>query len=120
MPPFGIKMLFSVIPLYSLLSKTMRYRSRTEIITQILEAVTRSSSDGGITKTKLMYNAFLSNVQLKEYLMMLTENHLLGYDPAMRKFKITEKGLRFIEIYNHISALTSTSQQYTNYDGTSK
>ncbi|HEX6281414.1 MAG TPA: hypothetical protein VFZ67_04245 [Nitrososphaera sp.] len=34
--------------------------------------------------------------------MILTENDLLGYDSAIRKFKTTEKGLRFIEVYNQM------------------
>ncbi|HKG71457.1 MAG TPA: winged helix-turn-helix domain-containing protein [Nitrososphaeraceae archaeon] len=56
----------------------MRYRSRTEIITQILEIVNDGSSsssrfgDGGVSKTKIMYKAFLSYNQLKEYLAVLT------------------------------------------------
>ncbi|HEX6281578.1 MAG TPA: winged helix-turn-helix domain-containing protein, partial [Nitrososphaera sp.] len=42
----------------------MGYRSRTEIISQILD----TANGGGITKTKLMYKVFLSHDQLKEYL----------------------------------------------------
>ena len=41
----------------------MKYRSRTEIVSMILEA-----ANGGATKTKIMYKAFLSYAQLKEYL----------------------------------------------------
>ena len=41
----------------------MKYRSRTDITAQILEA-----ANGGVTKTKIMYKAFLSYAQLKEYL----------------------------------------------------
>jgi predicted transcriptional regulator len=39
----------------------MKYRSRTEIVAMILEA-----ANGGATKTKIMYRAFLSYEQLKE------------------------------------------------------
>jgi predicted transcriptional regulator len=60
----------------------MRYRNRTEIISQILEIANGGSSDddGRVTKTKIMYKAFLGHAQLKEYLMILTGNDLLGYD----------------------------------------
>jgi predicted transcriptional regulator len=39
---------------------------------------------------------------LKEYLMILTGNDLLGYDIDTQSFKTTEKGLRFLQIYNQI------------------
>ena len=47
----------------------MKYRSRTEIVSNILNA-----ANGGTTKTKIMYRAFLSYTQLKEYLSVLIEN----------------------------------------------
>ncbi len=52
----------------------MKYRSRTEIVAMILEA-----ANGGATKTKIMYKAFLSYAQLKEYLSVLIENDLIEY-----------------------------------------
>jgi predicted transcriptional regulator len=75
------------------------YRSRVEIISQILETAKR----GGTTKTKIVYKAFLSYSQLKEYLTILTESDLLSYDDKTHTFKITEKGLRFLNFYNEIS-----------------
>ena len=65
----------------------MKYRSRTEIVGNILEA-----ANGGATKTKIMYRAFLSYGQLKEYLSVLIENNLIEYLDGTRKFKTTEKG----------------------------
>ena len=50
----------------------MKNRSRTEIVSMILEA-----ANGGTTKTKMMYNAFLSYNQLREYLSVLIENNLI-------------------------------------------
>ena len=52
----------------------MKYRSRTEIVAMILEA-----ANGGATKTKIMYKAFLSYNQLREYLSVLIENNLIEY-----------------------------------------
>jgi predicted transcriptional regulator len=75
------------------------YRSRVEIISQILE----SANGGGATKTKIIYKAFLSYNQLKEYLNILTESDLLSYDLKAHTFKTTEKGLRFLNFYNEIS-----------------
>jgi predicted transcriptional regulator len=85
------------------------YRGRTEIISQILEAA-NDGGGAGITKTKLMYNAFLSYDQLQEYLMLLIESDLLSYDSTIRKFKITEKGLTFLQAYNQIDQILKEHQ----------
>ena len=42
------------------------YRSRIEIISQILEI----ANGGGATKSKIMYKALVDYDQLKEYLML--------------------------------------------------
>ena len=76
----------------------MRYRSRIDIISQILEV----ANGGGATKTKIVYKAFLNYSQLKEYLRVLTESDLLRYDLDGRTFKTTEKGLRFLDRYSQI------------------
>ena len=52
----------------------MGNRSRTEIVGNILDA-----ANGGTSKTKIMYIAFLSYGQLKEYLSILIENNLIEY-----------------------------------------
>jgi predicted transcriptional regulator len=85
----------------------MIYRSRTEIISQILEA---ANGGEGITKTKLMYEAFLSHDQLQEYLMLLIEDDLLSYDSTMSTFKTTEKGLTFLQAYNKIDQILKEQQ----------
>jgi predicted transcriptional regulator len=82
----------------------MRNRDRMDIISLILEAA-NVGSGGGATKTKIMYNAFLSHNQLKGYLTTLTENHLLRYDSLSQKFKTTEKGLRFLKTYNQMDEI---------------
>ncbi len=78
----------------------MGSRSRTEIVSHILE-----SANGGATKTKIMYTAFLSYVQLNEYLSILIENNLLEYLDGTHKFKTTDKGLFFLKIHNDIGEL---------------
>ena len=50
----------------------MKYRSRTEIVSNILNA-----ANGGTSKTKMMYKAYISYNQLKEYLTILIENNLI-------------------------------------------
>jgi predicted transcriptional regulator len=78
----------------------MKYRSRTDISVLILEA-----ANGGATKTKIMYKAFLTYLQLKEYLTMLSENGLLEFEEETQNYRTTEKGLRLLQIYNRVDRL---------------
>ena len=76
------------IKIVNYISNNMGNRSRTEIVSNILDA-----ANGGATKTKIMYIAFLSYNQLNEYLSILIENNLIEYIDGTNKFKTTEKGL---------------------------
>jgi predicted transcriptional regulator len=82
----------------------MKYRSRTEIVSMILEA-----ANGGATKTRIMYKAFLSYAQLREYLSILVENNLIEYLEGMQTYKTTEKGLNLLKMHNEIGQLLQTS-----------
>ena len=84
----------------------MKYRSRTDIVSQILEA-----ANGSATKTKIMYKAYLSYAQLKEYLSVLVENGLLEYQEGELKYKTTERGLLFMKTYNEIGEMVSLETQ---------
>jgi predicted transcriptional regulator len=85
----------------------MKYRSRTEIVSMILEA-----ANGGATKTKIMYKAFLSYAQLREYLSVLIENSLLEYLEGIQKYKTTEKGLNLLKMHNEMGELLQTKVKY--------
>jgi predicted transcriptional regulator len=88
----------------------MKYRSRTEIVCNILDA----ANGGGITKTKIMYTAFLSYAQLNEYLSILIENNLIEYLDGTQTFKITEKGLNYLKTYNEIGELLQQTTTIKN------
>ena len=85
----------------------MRYRSRTDIISEILDA----ANGGSATKTKIMYHAYLSYNQLREYLTMMLENGLVEYLEGEKKFKTTEKGLRFLDTYNQMDGMIKAVPQ---------
>ena len=80
----------------------MGNRSRTEIVAMILDV---ANEGGGETKTKIMYFAFLSYNQLKEYLSVLVENDLIEYLEGANKYKTTEKGLFFLKMHNELEEL---------------
>ena len=82
----------------------MKYRNRTEIVGNILDA-----ANGGATKTKIMYTAFLSYNQLQEYFSILIENNLIEYLDGAHKFRTTEKGLNFLKMHNQIEELLQTT-----------
>lgn len=86
----------------------MRYRNRIEIISQILET---ANTGYGVTRTKIMYMGYLSYAQLKEYLKLLTDNGLLSYDFVTRRFRTTEKGHRFIQVYNGLDNIMKEEEQ---------
>jgi len=63
------------------------------------------SANGGATKTKIMYKAFLSYAQLREYLALLVANELLSYDKRNELYRTTEKGHQFLKIYNQMGLI---------------
>jgi predicted transcriptional regulator len=75
------------------------YRNRTELASNILEA-----ANGGATKTKIMYKAFLSYAQLKEYLSMLIQNDLISQEIG-GIYRTTSKGIRFLESSRELGGL---------------
>ena len=77
-----------------------RYRNRIDIIAQLLDAASSPT-----TKTKMMYKTMLSYEQLKEYLLMLSENDLIGYDKPSQRFTTTDKGFQFMKRYEDLSKL---------------
>ena len=87
----------------------MGNRSRTELVGSILDA-----ANGGATKTKIMYTAFLSYNQLNEYLSILVENNLIEYLDGTHQFKTTGKGLFFLKIHNEIGELLQQTTMENN------
>lgn len=90
----------------------MAGRNRIKIISQILE-----TANGGVTtKIKIMYRTNLSYAQLKGYLITLIDKNLLHHDLATNTFRTTEKGLRFLAIYNKLDDVLRTEARITNLD----
>ena len=90
--------------------------STTEVVFDILEIADRGGSFGNpyddndhhidsVVQTGTMNKVVLDDRQLKRILEVLSENDLLSVDSATRKFKITQKGRRFIQIYTQMNNL---------------
>ena len=80
-----------------------KYRTRMDIAAEILEV---AQTKGGVYKTKIMYQAFLSFLQLKEYLALLMENQLLEHISEDKNlYRTTEKGKRFLINYREMNRM---------------
>ena len=67
---------------------TKAYRERYLIIAEILSTINDSCGEGA-NKTSIMYKAFLSYAQLKEYLSFMVEKDLVEESP--QQFSGNEK-----------------------------
>jgi predicted transcriptional regulator len=73
----------------------LKNRNRTDIVVEIL----RAANSGATAKVKLMYRSYLSYTQLNEYLIVLVRNGLIDYDARTNLYRTTEKGARFLNLY---------------------
>ena len=79
----------------------MRYRSKTEIFGGVLAV----ANGPGVTRTGIMYKAFLSFTQAKAILTTLVERGLLQFDRPTQTFKITPKGHKVLRAYTELNEL---------------
>jgi len=85
----------------------MKYRTRFEIASSILNV----AQEGDASKRKLMYASFLSFAQINEYLNFLLANGLIMTDKDKRAYSLTEKGMRFLHVYEELSKLIPLEEQ---------
>jgi predicted transcriptional regulator len=79
----------------------VKYRSRSQIISEIL----RVADMNGATKMNIMYKAFLSYHQLKEYLEFLQASEMIRYVENAKIYHITEKGKKLLQAYSEIDEM---------------
>jgi len=84
----------------------VKYRSRTDIIAVILQAAIN-----GATKTRIMYGAYLSYAQVKEYLNFMTEKDLIRYEEGSQLYKLTQKGVQLLHVYEDIGDMITLNDQ---------
>src|SRR2546426_11403494 len=84
----------------------LKYRSRTDIIAMILQAAIN-----GATQTTIMYGAYLSYAQVKEYLSFLMEKDLIRYEEGSAIYKLTQKGEQLLHVYEDISDMLTINDQ---------
>jgi predicted transcriptional regulator len=88
----------------------LKHRSKEEIAALVLEAIVNTHRP---TQTMIMYKAYLTHVQLKEFLASLMEKGLIEYHKLERIYTITEKGMHFLEVYNQLNQLQTSNMLKT-------
>lgn len=68
-----------------------------------------AANGGRISKTKIMYRAFLSYAQLKEYLAYLVQNQLINYDSMQQTYKTTPKGLALLQMTDQLREMLAAA-----------
>lgn len=67
------------------------------------------TANGGATKTRIMYGAYLSHEQMKEYLAAAIQNGLLEPVEVQHTLKTTTKGIRFVKVYEEIGDMVTSN-----------
>jgi predicted transcriptional regulator len=93
------------------MSKQPRHRSRSEIISTILQV----ANGNRVTITEIQFKTHLTSYTiLKQYLDLLLQNDLIEYTKGGRTFKTTPKGMQALQIYNEMDELFVTKSKSMN------
>jgi predicted transcriptional regulator len=94
----------------NVVGEKLKTRSSTDIIGLILQA----AEGEPVTRSKIMYRAILNFKQVTDYAALLTETGLLTYLKENRRYGITEKGRRFLRLFNETSKLFMVADDDNN------
>jgi predicted transcriptional regulator len=83
------------------MTRQLKHRSRSEIISSILEVTNGNKA----RITEIQFKTYLSYNILKEYLVHLLENDLVEYIEGETTFKTTPKGMQALQMYNKMEEL---------------
>ncbi|MFY9965702.1 MAG: winged helix-turn-helix domain-containing protein [Nitrososphaeraceae archaeon] len=81
--------------------RQLKHRSRSEIISSILEV----TNGNKVRRTEIQYKTYLSYNILTEYLLQLLQCDLIEYIEGERAFKTTPKGMQVLRTYNQMEEL---------------
>ena len=85
------------------------YRSRLDIIADILQVVSQNAK-----KTQIMYQANLSYKVLQRYLKNVTAASLISFKPEEQCYVLTPKGKEFLEAYKDYAKTNKNIEKHLN------
>ena len=85
----------------------MKHRDKSEIIASILHLLVDKN---GMGFTKIMFCSYLSYRQVNRFIRLAVNNGLLDYDPVSRLYKITTRGLEYLEVYSKMEKLLKSEK----------
>lgn len=86
----------------------MEYRNRSQIVASILKVAAntaKSSNDNGLKDTEIMRRTTIPDVYLKAYMQLLQQKGLIEYDNQKQVFRITEKGIHYVNLNNEVNKI---------------
>ena len=83
----------------------MHSRDSQEIIAEILRG-----SLSSVNLTRIIYKVCLTYAQTKKYLQLLQKNDLIKYDNKIKLYVTTDKGKKYLQIYDEIAQSLSRRQ----------
>jgi predicted transcriptional regulator len=86
--------------------RQLKHRSRSEIISSILEV----TNGNKVRITEIQFKTYLSYNILKEYLVHLLQCDLIEYIEGERAFTTTPKGMQALMTYNKMGELLVKSR----------
>ena len=86
----------------------MGYRSRYEILASIVRSAAKEK--GGLGLTKLMYISVLSYPQTLQFVKELVAQDLLAYESHNKKYKVTQKGMKFLSVVDSLEDLLNRNK----------
>jgi predicted transcriptional regulator len=88
-------------------------RSRLDVIAAILRVVSGREA----SKTRIMYGAYVSYAQIREYMPTMLEIGLLKTSNEQQSlYRIKERGLRFLELYDGLNEMIPIDKRDWAYE----
>ena len=88
-------------------------RSRLDVIAAILRVVSGREA----SKTRIMYGAYVSYAQIREYMPTMLEIGLLKASNEQQSlYRIKERGLRFLELYDGLNEMIPIDKRDWAYE----
>ena len=85
------------------------YRSRLDIIADILQVVSQNAK-----KTQIMYQANLSYKVLQRYLGDITSASLINFETEEQCYVLTQKGQDFLQAYKDYAKTNKSIEKHLN------